>query len=296
MKKKIICILLFIPIIIMSLPVTANADMGPKPFIQVRFENVGDEECYGTILSSASSLIMYSSATPGSTNPYDKDSIDYTLWDAFVNYEDPDGYYFLQTFSLCSESEPLEISYDLPSTFKVLLYYPETGVFLTSDICEKYNYEFNYYYVDMSGISSDSEGIILQVNVLEENYTLEIIFFFCRIFITIILEILIALLFSFKQKRQIIIIVIVNIITQLFLNYQLVGNWEEGWGVWFMFFYFIMEIAVFLIEAIIYSVLFKLLIKEKEPIWKSILYALIANAFSFVVGIILTLVLPITVR
>ena len=52
-----ICIdkLTFFTVIILVLTtllsVAVNADMGPKASVRVNFENMGDELCYGTLLS-----------------------------------------------------------------------------------------------------------------------------------------------------------------------------------------------------------------------------------------------------
>lgn len=33
-------------------PVTARADIGPKASVRILFENMGDEPCYGTLLTT----------------------------------------------------------------------------------------------------------------------------------------------------------------------------------------------------------------------------------------------------
>lgn len=79
---------------------TAHADMGPKPYVSVTFKNLPDEPCYGTLLSKREgfgplhvwdgdeeSKYLYGNYT---------DEADKAAWQAFVDYADPDGYYFLQ--------------------------------------------------------------------------------------------------------------------------------------------------------------------------------------------------------
>lgn len=42
--------------VVIVLPITANADMGPKASVRIQFENMGDELCYGTLLSEKESI------------------------------------------------------------------------------------------------------------------------------------------------------------------------------------------------------------------------------------------------
>ena len=49
--KKIICLLICTLFISTLLPITASADTGPKASVRITFENMGDELCYGTLLS-----------------------------------------------------------------------------------------------------------------------------------------------------------------------------------------------------------------------------------------------------
>ncbi len=55
MKKKwsvwILCFILSFSIF----PLTARADTGPKPSVRITFKNMGDEVCYGTLLSETDS-------------------------------------------------------------------------------------------------------------------------------------------------------------------------------------------------------------------------------------------------
>ena len=58
-----------------------------------------------------------------------------------------------------------------------------------------------------------------------------------RIVLTILIEMLVALLFGFRQKKQLLILAVVNIITQIILNVLLnVINYNSG-PLAFTFFY-----------------------------------------------------------
>ncbi len=54
--KKIICLLICTLFISTLLPITASADTGPKASVRITFENMGDELCYGTLLSKNPSI------------------------------------------------------------------------------------------------------------------------------------------------------------------------------------------------------------------------------------------------
>ena len=55
MKKRMyvgLFMLLFCMIFaVTALPITAKADMGPKPSVRIQFKNMSDDLCYGTLLS-----------------------------------------------------------------------------------------------------------------------------------------------------------------------------------------------------------------------------------------------------
>ena len=61
-----------------------------------------------------------------------------------MDYQDPDGYYFLQELWLCSENGRLDWTYFAPEDFKVLLYFPQTGEFVSGGIERAYAYD-SYY-------------------------------------------------------------------------------------------------------------------------------------------------------
>ena len=91
----------------------------------IQFEHMGDELCYGTLLSKEKSTGP-ASAWDGRTESDQKEYMDPGIWKIFVNYKDPDGYYFLQRSWKVSESKELAWTYYPPDDFKILLYYPET--------------------------------------------------------------------------------------------------------------------------------------------------------------------------
>ena len=122
-------------------------------------------------------------------------------------------------------------------------------------------------------------------------YQQEICSFCIRITLTILIEILIALFFGFRSKKQLCIITIVNCITQILLNVILnIINYYSGLYV-FRLFYALGEILVFAIEAVIYCTFLKR-VSDKKDNSDYILYAFVANGISFVIGLYLASHLP----
>ena len=67
---------------VLVFPIRASADMGPKPSVRISFENMGDELCYGTLLSEVSSTGPYTVYDGG--NAGYGDGLEWEIWKAFV--------------------------------------------------------------------------------------------------------------------------------------------------------------------------------------------------------------------
>lgn len=286
-------------------PVTVHADMGPKPSVRVLFENMGDELCYGTLLSERESTGPArvwdgdeEEAMHNGNERYSWAEFDYETWKAFVEYEDADGYFFLQRGWVVSETKNIEWIYYPPSRFKILLYYPETGTFVSSGIYERYAFD-TYYTVDMDGVNMNSveyDEVLSTDERIEAyrsyNYRMEVISLVARILITIAIEMVLALLFGFRKKKQLLLLIGVNTATQVVLNVLLnVINYKSGhWA--FVVYYVLFELIVFVLEAVIYCALMNRFSEKTKAKWFYWVYALVANAVSFVAGIYIAQVLP----
>lgn len=277
---------------LLAFPTAAQADSGDKPSIHITFENLdGDTLCYGTLLSEERSTGP-ASAWDGVSEyaHYQYGEEGRAVWEAFVAYEDPDGFYFLQEWWECSETGRLDWTYYPPSTFKILLYFPETGQFAVSGIYERYAFD-SFYTVDMANAVPDGEGLFLTA---EENYdyAASLFSFACRVVLTILLELVIALLFGFRKKKQFLYIVYVNIATQVLLNLALNIIGYAWGGFTYAICYLLLEIAVFLIEAVLYAVLLRRAGEGKISLLRSTAYALCANGCSFFACLRLSALLP----
>ncbi len=286
MKRKLSQLIFVFLCILMLFPIGVNADTGPKPSVRIKFENMGDELCYGTLLAKEESTGP-ARVWNGSEEDINLNFVDRDIWEAFVNYEDSDGYYFLQWAWIVSDTKELSWTYYPPNEFKVLLYYPETNTFMVSDVCKRYAFD-TYYTVDMDGIEI---GSIKYDENLSSNQRLdmhksyefknEVKALVCRILITVVVEALIGLLFKFRNK-ELLYILFINVITQIILNVLL--NIYTGFGYYFV--YLSLELLVFAIEAIFYCLMFK---KNKGY---CVFYALVANIVSFVIGLYLANLFP----
>lgn len=124
------------------------------------------------------------------------------------------------------------------------------------------------------------------------DFTWKLISLACRVVVTIALELAIALLFVLRQKKLIMTILGVNVVTQIGLNVALnIINYNRG-AYMFVFCYVLLEILVFIVEAVAYTVWFR---KDSEPQIskkRTVSYALIANIVSFIGGMAIAQLVP----
>jgi len=295
MKKKILLlILLFIFSVTLLLPNVAFADMGPKPSVTVEFTGLDDEgEFFVTLLSSEPSTGPFSVYDPTDEYPSWYADENPEIWQKFVDYVDADGYYFLQYFEACSATEPFSWTYYPPQTFKVLIYLPQKDTFIVSGVCERYAFDSNF----LLSVTLDEIGMVQTYTsgtTVEKHYDFlwQGISLLARIVGTIGLELLIALIFRFTNKKQILLILYVNLATQILLNVGLNVVSYFGGAFSFVFVYALAEWLVFLIEAALYTAYMPKCGLDSKKIWLAWIYSFVANLFSFGVGVILAIAIP----
>ena len=293
----ILCSLICIP---------ASADMGPKASVHIDFKNMGDELCFGTLLSEHPSTGPSSAWNGDDEYAYHNENercpyapLDYKTWKKFVDYEDADGYYFLQeNVYKVSETKDIHWGYYPPDRFKILLYYPETDTFVVSDVCERYAFD-TYYTVDMDGVNIghvdyDDEQSNNDRLVAFKSYrwASEAISLVIRIILTIIIELAIALLFGFRQKKPLIFLCIVNSATQIALNLLLnFINFRSG-PLMFALSYINLEFLVFAIEAILYCIFMNRYTPKPRRKITYVMFSFVANLVSFISGLVLAALIP----
>lgn len=286
MKRKVFVFLMCL-VLLMTMPISASADMGPKPSVRIEFTGIEGEVYYGTLLSLRDST---GPASAWNGNPdyahYHPGDEGYDIWLKFVEYQDTDGYYFLQKWWDCSDTNQLNWTYYPPTSFKILLYFPETDTFYVSPVYERYAFD-SYFTVDLSAYDTDT--ILAHQSY---DYTWEIISLIARIILTIALELGIALLFGYREKKVLGFLAVVNILTQVTLNVALnIINYNSG-ALTFTFSYVLFEILVFAIEAIVYAALLKKFSSKEQKKGRAVGYAFIANATSFALGLWLAHIIP----
>lgn len=273
----------------LCLPLAAAADMGPKPSVRVRFENGPDQVCYGTLLSRQASTGPASAWDGTSPFPgwgwYGTGAEDESLWAAFCAYEDADGFYFLQEWWNCSEGE-LAWTYYPPAAFKILLYFPDSGTFCVSPVYERYAFD-SYFTVDLTGWES---GTITAVRSYD--YTQEILGGLARFVLTLAVELALAWVFYYRQRRALWFFVRVNLFTQAALNIALSLIAYQLGGMAYVFFYILLELAVLVCELVLYIRRLPRYLAGPARPWRAAAYAALANLASFGAGMWLSQQLP----
>ncbi len=265
--------------------VRASADMGPKPSVRITFENADERLCYGTLLSKTSSTGPYS-VWNGDEEALNDFLIDRTdVWLKFIEYQDEDGFYFLQ-WAQKVENGGMAWTYYPPSAFKILLYFPETDSFLTSEIYERYAFD-SYYTVDMHELQSGKLAARRSYDYRGEIFSLVV-----RILLTILVEILVAWLFGFRSARELLLLVGVNALTQVGMNVYLNLVLYRNGALAFLLSYINLEIFIFLGEAVLYCILLRRCVSYPKRRIFYVFYALVANLLSFGVGVTLATYLP----
>lgn len=135
-KNKLICVLLCTVILLCTFSLSAFADTGPKPSVNIEITGIKGEY-YATLLSKEKSTGP-ASAWDGTEEHKNYTNLDPVIWEKFTYYKDSDGFYFLQQAEKCYGNDMYKWGYYPPKTFKVLVYIPESDTFIVSEICERF--------------------------------------------------------------------------------------------------------------------------------------------------------------
>lgn len=278
MRKKWMPAFLCCLLLAMLPPLPARADIGPKPSTTVTISGISGEKAYATLLSGESPWGPYQAWDGYSRNERLTEE-EHEIWQKFARYEDPDGFYFLQEYWYCTDAQGFTWGYHPPDVFKILLYFPETGAFLTSGVLERYAFE-SYFHCAVSG-----GGMQVRASY---DYSRGLSRAALRAALTILLEAGLALLFGYRENRQLLLFAGTNLITQglLYISLYLITYWKGPWAFWFWF--VVLELAVFILEAAVYSLLIGRCSRERQPPGRACRYALVANLLSCGLGMALS--------
>ncbi|MBO4217050.1 MAG: hypothetical protein J5940_03810 [Clostridia bacterium] len=257
--------------------VSVSADIGPKPSVVVSFENGSGDACYGTLLSERAHYGPYT-VYDGTEETYNYYGDDDEIWRKFVDFRDADGYYFLQIIWDVGDTGTIRWGYYPPERFKILLYYPESGTFAESGVCERYAFD-SYFTVDLSAAATGKLAVGRSYD-----YTNELLSLAVRIVMTVAVELGIAFLFGFRAKKELLVILVTNAVTQIGLNVALNVYAHYYGSLSAMIWYVMLEIIVLAVEAAVYCTILRKASEKPRRVWIYPVYALAANAVSFAAG------------
>lgn len=300
-------------IAVLLLCCVAFADTGPKPSASFTFTGMPDEDYYVTMLAEVDAYGPHRVHQPGSEIPgyvleQGEQDPAYPAWQKFVDYKDPDGYYFLEDlFEQCHGDDEAGWRYFPPERFKLLLYFPESDTFLCSPVTARYAFD-SIYRLDLGGKSPaeiaaltltgpDGDPLPTGTVTLDkaDGTHQQIVGFFGRLGITLVIELALAWGWKYRKGSQLLFIGVANLVTQCLLNVALLywGAQETSRG-FIIFWYILLELTVTGIEAAAYAYLLPGTDhREKSVRRHAALYALSANLLSFVAGLALSEVFPI---
>ena len=277
--KIFICIFVFVLTICVS-AIGVSADTGPHPYTKITF-NGNTDGMYVTLLSKEDHngpFYAYSVEEKNVLNESEKD-----INQKFIDYKDSDGFYYLQYYKKIERNEFIW-SYFPPDTFKILIYDSINDNFITDNkIYEKKEFA-TMYQVILEPNSQTFQAIKHQQGIGGSIGS-----FIIRLVICLSIEGLIALAFRFR-KKELLIIIGVNIITQILLNVILaIDIYNNGFNMMNILThaYIPIEIGIIAVEALAYIFIFKKFKFEREnniSIKRIIIYTLIANVVSFIGG------------
>ena len=266
--RKTFCFLMAVLMLCVGLALPADADMGPKPSVEVLFQGLEGERYQVTLLSNRTQYGPWSA-----DSAYQDWMGDADAWEAFASYPAPEGWYFLGEYADCTETGRFVWSYYPPETFYVLVWLPDADRYLcSSQPVSRYAFD--------SRFTAIVKGNALTVQSAYD-YPGEILGLAVRAVLTTLLEAGVGwLVFALRQRAQLALILKVNLVTQLALN-LLLNLSGYFWGPLLTgAVYLLLELAVFLAEGAVYARKLPWNGKKPHP-W---LYALAANALSFGAG------------
>lgn len=276
MKKLKIIFSLILFIIFFSLlsPVkVVYADMGPKPASYITIKGIeGDYvACF---------------AAQNAFGP----NIDYEMWleyqdeswtqeyNTIMEYKDEEGFKWIERYYTCHDESKISFTYYCPDIYKIVIYQNDE-LYKATEALEMYAYA-TYYEIDFSTGTINTPKDIKVTNTYD--YLGETLGLLFRIVATLAIEIGVFYLFRLYTKRNLNVVLIINLITQIFLNVAVnVINYTSG-ILSAILLLFLLEFIILIVEFIAHQIL----LKDKNR-FLIILYPIIANLLSFGLGFVI---------
>lgn len=170
----------------------------------------------------------------------------------------------------------LAMTYHAPPEFKIAVVL-EDGRYYISQTTQRKAFE-SFYAFDVDTAQDSLTDLPIQFDAKGWRFAVQIV---VRLAATLAIELLIALLFVGLKKRPYKIIAIVNTITNLALNvgFILLDYFNGFQPMDYFLFLWAAEAAVCVVEAVVYCKTIR-----EVPRWRLIVYAIVANAASFLCG------------
>ena len=296
MKKRLFSFV-WAALLLAAMVLPAGADMGPKPGVEVTLLGLEGRACWATLLSDIDGAGPHSAVKPGEPMdiPDGMGEQEIRAMEVFRAYAEGSsgGWWFIPPNVWDASDGAFSWGYYPPYTFRIALWFPQEEALAVSEPCERYAFD-SYYTLDLTGADLEPGGAVTGLAAVRSyDYTWQILSLVLRILATIAVEMGVALLFRLRSRRQLAIILAVNIVTQVGLNVGL--NWvayADG-PVSFTLSFAFGELAVTLLEMMAYSMkLPKLGELDGEHVGRTSLYALAANLASLAVGWWLANIIP----
>ena len=261
--KKILLLIVFLFIFLLTFNTNVNADIGPKASLEVKI--VGVEGEYVAAFASKS--------TDGPNFDY-QDWLTYhnaVKYNKIMEYHDSEGYKWITKYISCNGDTTIDFSYYRPEEFKVIIY-KNDELYKVTEVIKCYAFESTFE-IDFANIDIKVKNTY--------NYFSNILGLILRTALTLLIELSLFFILRLYTKRNFLVVLITNIITQLGLNILLNTVIYLDGKLGALFLLIVLEIAITIIEPIIYLILTR---KKNKLIF--LLYGIIANMISFGLGIL----------
>lgn len=217
MKKRMLCWLLALALMVPVLGFHAAADMGPKPSTHITVHPGAGERVVLTLLAEAENDGPHWPVKAGEdpANWQAKNDIEREAWYAFRDHTDPDGFHFWgEVFD-----GVVNWNYYPPERFKIAVYYPDYDVMLVSEeVYERYAFASSYR-LNLPALGEQPRSGTLDMILREEtDLWEETAGFLFRVALTVAIELALAGLAGLRSGKGQKLILRTNLVTQVILN------------------------------------------------------------------------------
>lgn len=292
--KRLLCMIVLLAVMLSLCAVSASANAPLTPDIIITLDQPYEGDYLIAVLSDRNAFYQYDEQW---YNDYKSEYGVEDMWAAVKKIRstrDEDGYdYIADIDGFNKENRTTNVGYPY-DTFKIALYYPDTDTLVKTKILVKEKY-IHLYQLTLENKSIKNvqtkqdlnNGVFRPAVTTVRPYFQEQMFFqflVCLAF-NLVVEILIGLLFGYRKWKHILTIAVTNIITLILLTVSTILINPPVYDSVLSFPFAFFEIAVAAVEGTVYAIAFRHFNKsEKYSPWLAVLYAFVANAFTYVVG------------